>query len=115
MKWAEIWGKIGPGRVIVYADFIDPFCYIGFHNLRRAAEASRTPILWRGFELNPATPPEGAVLETAGNCDLRPGMWSSVAAFAKKSGLDLAEPGLVPNTRRALEWVDSLYKPDVKY
>ena len=100
--------------MIIYGDFIDPFCYVGFHNARHAAEAAGIPLEWRGFELNPATPLEGSLLQTASNSDLRPGMWASVAEFARKSGLALAEPSKVPNTRLALLWVQQVREPDVK-
>jgi len=114
MKWAGIWHRIWPGKIIIYADFIDPFCYIGFHNLRRAAEAARIPLDWRGFELNPETPAEGSHLLTTANSDLRPGMWASVSDYAKKSGLVLAEPDFVPNTRRAHLWLKSIKNGVVK-
>jgi len=114
MKWTEIWTRILPQRIIVYGDFIDPFCYIGFHNARRAAQAGKVPLQWRGFELNPETPLTGSFLQTATNSDLRPGMWASVQGFAKKSGLILAEPSRVPNTRVAHLWVRTVQNPDVK-
>jgi predicted DsbA family dithiol-disulfide isomerase len=114
MKWPEIWGLIGPQRVRIYADFIDPFCYVGFYNIARAAKAERIALDWRGFELNPDTPAEGSLLQTAANSDLQPGMWASVRDFAKKFGLVLAEPSHVPNTRLAHLWVQSIAKPDVK-
>ncbi len=87
-------------RIYIYADFIDPFCYIGFHGLCQAA-GSRWPLEWRGFELNPDTPREGMPLEIAPNSDVRAGMWSSVAALAMRFGLRLHQPRLVPNTRLA--------------
>jgi predicted DsbA family dithiol-disulfide isomerase len=82
----------------IFADFIDPFCYVGFVNLRRAAEAARVPLAWHGFEFNPDTPTQGMPLETAANSDLRPGMWASVQGYASKSGLSLKEPHFVPKT-----------------
>jgi predicted DsbA family dithiol-disulfide isomerase len=114
MKWAEIWGRIAPARIVIYADFIDAFCYIGFHNARLVSDAEGIPLEWRGFELNPGTPSEGLALESAANSDLRPGMWSSVLDFAKKSGLTLTEPSRVPNTRLAHLWVRTIQKQDVK-
>src|SRR5437773_2049429 len=85
----------------IYADFIDPFCYIGFHCLKPLAESRGINIDWQGFELNPGTPPDGLPLETAANSDLRPGMWASVQGLARKAGLDFPEPRRVPNTRGA--------------
>ncbi len=114
MKWSEIWGRIAPKKIIVYADFIDPFCYIGFHNMRKAATVEKISIEWRGFELNPETPEEGSYLIATLNSDLRPGMWASVEGFAKKAGLVLSQPDQVPNTRLAQLWVQTVRKSDVK-
>lgn len=114
MKWAQFWARMRPRKIIIYADFIDPFCYIGYHNARLAAAEAGIPLEWRGFEMNPGTPFEGSLLETAANSDLRMGMWASVADFAKQSGLDLAQPDRAPNTQLALGWVNSLRKRDVK-
>lgn len=100
--------------MIIYADFIDPFCYIGFHNLRTAAEPLKVVLEWRGFELNPDTPPEGYFLQTAGNSDLRPGMWASVKEYAARAGLSFPEPQRVPNTRLAHGLVRNAKNPLVK-
>src|SRR5579872_3300294 len=104
------WGR----RVIIYADFIDPFCYIGFHNLRVVAEPLKVTLDWHGFELNPDTPAEGYFLQTAGNSDLRPGMWASVKEYAAKAGLAFPEPQRVPNTRPAQTLVRRVKNPLVK-
>jgi predicted DsbA family dithiol-disulfide isomerase len=86
--------------VRIYADFIDPFCYVGVHNL--LLELPREwNVDWRGFEFNPGTPSAGMALVPAGNSDLRAGMWPSVSAYAAKSGLHLEIPEFVPNTRLA--------------
>lgn len=103
-----------PARILIYADFIDPFCYIGFHSLRPLAERRGIEIDWRGFELNPDTPAEGLRLETGANSDLRPGMWASVDALAKKADLTIPEPQWIPNTRLAHELVELGKKFDVK-
>ncbi len=101
-------------KILIYADFIDPFCFIGFHTLKSLAEARGIELEWRGFELNPGTPPEGLALETAANSDLRPGMWASVQGLARQAGLDFPEPRRVPNTRRAHALVNLAQKPAVK-
>ena len=106
--------RLAAPRVLVFADFIDPFCYIGFHALREAARETGARLEWRGFELNPATPPEGMALGTAGNSDLRPGMWASVADFAKRSGLSISEPAYVPNTGPAQRLAAGLGSREVK-
>jgi len=30
VKWTAVWSRIARLRIIVYADFIDPFCYVGY-------------------------------------------------------------------------------------
>jgi predicted DsbA family dithiol-disulfide isomerase len=114
MKWSEIWGRFARSSLVIYADFIDPFCYIGFHNARLAASARKLDLDWRGFELNPDTPSTGSYLLPTTNSDLRPGMWASVQGFAKKSGLVLVEPTQVPNTRLAHCWVHWVKNRGVK-
>ena len=101
LLWSPVRNFFRLNRVVIYADFIDPFGYIGFHNLRSVAEPLKIPLDWRGFELNPDTPPEGYFLQTAGNSDLRPGMWASVKEYAAKAGLSFPEPQRAPNTRMA--------------
>jgi predicted DsbA family dithiol-disulfide isomerase len=114
MKWRGFWSRIAQSKIVIYADFIDPFCYIGFHNARQFARASGLTLQWRGFELNPATPVGGALLQTVSNSDLRIGMWASVADFGKKNGLTLAEPSMVPNTKLTNLWIQTVVDPDVK-
>ena len=100
-------------KISLYADFIDPFCYIAFHTLRPLAESRGIELDWRGFEFNPATPPEGLPLVTAENSDLRPGMWASVQNLARRAGLDFPEPQRVPNTRLAQILVATVPVPAV--
>ncbi len=100
------WPFSSSKKILIYADFMDPFCFIGFHNARLAAQEHGLMLEWRGFELNPDTPPEGYVLETGANSDLRPGMWASVKGLAEASGLLFPEPQKVPNTRMALALVE---------
>jgi predicted DsbA family dithiol-disulfide isomerase len=104
----SLWQRIFPRRVCVFADFIDPFSYIGFHNLVQAAQRHGVLIEWRGFEFNPDTPEEGYQLQTASNSDLRPGMWASVRGFARQAGLDFPEPQKICKTALAHRLVQSL-------
>jgi predicted DsbA family dithiol-disulfide isomerase len=101
-------------QITIYADFIDPFHYLGYHALRPLAEQKGIDMVWQGFELNPDTPLEGFDLETGGNSDLRPGMWASVENLAKTHGLTLSQPCRIPNTRGAHALVDLALQRDVK-
>jgi predicted DsbA family dithiol-disulfide isomerase len=99
MVWWKFWDR--QNTVDFYGDFIDPFCYIGFSNLLNAIENRPIKVRWRGFELDPDLPPEGAALHLVGNSDLRAGMWPSVVDLAKKSGIDITPPAFAPNTQKA--------------
>ncbi len=101
-------------KILLYADFIDPFCYVGFHTLRPLAEARGIELDWRGFEMNPGTPPEGLTLTPAGNSDLRPGMWASVQGLIRHAGLDFPEPRWIPNTQNAQILIQQVKNPAVK-
>ncbi len=84
--------------VAFYGDFIDPFCYIGYKNLMRAADKHQTPIIWKGFEMNVDTPAEGLDLHRGENSDLHAAMWATVTQMAIQSGLEFKKPPRVPNT-----------------
>lgn len=114
MNWGLLRALFQGNTIDVFADFIDPFCYIGFHNLCAVAASQKVTLRWRGFELNPGTPEEGSLLQTAENSDLRQGMWASVKDFAARSGLHLSQPDWVPNTRLAHRLVLGITKTDVK-
>jgi|SRR6185312_12283778 len=114
MKLPALFERFLAPPVAVFADFIDPFSYIGVYNLWRVLEGAAVRIDWRGFEFNPETPLEGYRLETGANSDLRPGMWASVKKYAAESGLRFAEPAWVPNTRRAHLLIESAESTDVK-
>jgi predicted DsbA family dithiol-disulfide isomerase len=115
MDLSTFFRRFSTSRLRIYADFIDPFCYIGFHSLRMVAEPSETALEWHGFEFNPQTPPEGMPLETAANSDLRAGMRASVRDYARRAGLDFAEPEFAPNTRLAHRLVAGLPNSGPKY
>ncbi len=114
MAWTSFFRDILRAKVFIYADFMDPFCYIGFHNLQAAARSFPVELEWRGFELNVDTPPSGYRLESGANSDLRPGMWASVKGYAERAGLSFPEPLLVPNTHRAHQIVYNAQNRDVK-
>lgn len=114
MQIRQFFSGIFTSTVVIYADFIDPFCYLGYHSLKAAAEPLGINLEWRGFELNPDTPPEGYSLETGGNSDLRPAMWASVASLAKTHGLSFPEPQRISNTRQAQLLANFAQKYDAK-
>jgi predicted DsbA family dithiol-disulfide isomerase len=49
-----------PFRVVMFADFICPYCYIGQERMEQLARDYDVRPLWRPHWLHPETPPEGA-------------------------------------------------------
>lgn len=49
-------------RVIMFADFICPYCYIGQERMEQLARDYDVRPQWRPYWLHPETPPEGASL-----------------------------------------------------
>jgi predicted DsbA family dithiol-disulfide isomerase len=49
-----------PFRVIMFADFICPYCYIGQERMEQLARDYDVQPIWRPHWLHPETPPEGA-------------------------------------------------------
>ena len=79
-------------KILVYADFIDPFCYVRIPQFAGLwLRSMKVELEWlariRAEPGHPARKDWG--LATAGNSDLRPGMWASVQGYARKAGLDL--------------------------
>jgi predicted DsbA family dithiol-disulfide isomerase len=49
-----------PFRVVMFADFICPYCYIGQERMEQLARDYDVQPIWRPHWLHPETPPEGA-------------------------------------------------------
>ncbi len=49
-------------RVIMFADFICPYCYIGQERMEQLARDYPVTPVWRPHWLHPETPPEGAAI-----------------------------------------------------
>ena len=50
-------------KVVVFSDFICPFCYIGMHTLRRLQPEFGFEVDWRGFQIHPEWPAQGVPAE----------------------------------------------------
>ena len=59
MRLKTIFDLFFKRKLLIYADFMDPFSYIGFHNLMLAGQSQSVDLLWRGFDFNPDTPAVG--------------------------------------------------------
>ncbi|MGK2850867.1 MAG: DsbA family oxidoreductase [Candidatus Limnocylindrales bacterium] len=91
-----------PVSIVVYSDYVCPWCYVGQAVVERIRAERETVVDWRPFFLRPDTPPEGMRL----SAEMRARMGSAherLRTMAADAGLDMVFPDIIPNTRRALE------------
>jgi predicted DsbA family dithiol-disulfide isomerase len=76
-------------KIIIYGDYICPFCYIGQKRVDQLEEQFGIEVEWKGLEIHPETPPES---EEAGlKLNLRSWISNSrlalqIGEFAKEKG-----------------------------
>ena len=49
-------------KIVVFSDYICPFCYIGYYRVEQLKEKFDLEVEWRPFEIHPETPKEGTEL-----------------------------------------------------
>jgi predicted DsbA family dithiol-disulfide isomerase len=90
-------------EVIVYSDYVCPFCYIGYHRIEKLKEQYDLDIEWKPFELHPETPKEGYPIE---KLPFPPAAFEAFRANVKKladeDGLTIKSGGIMSNSRLAL-------------
>jgi len=90
-------------NVIVYSDYICPFCYIGFHRIERLKEQYDLDVEWRPFELHPEIPKDGIVTEKLsfpkGYLEM---VMANVKRLADQDGIHFKLSDKVPNSQLAL-------------
>jgi predicted DsbA family dithiol-disulfide isomerase len=92
--------------LVMFSDFICPFCYIGFETARRLKPEFGFAIEWKGFQIHPEWPAAGM-----GSGEYRRGMdpetrrmmWARIAALGETVGLEMKSPERLANSRLALE------------
>lgn len=92
-------------RIVVFSDFICPFCYIGIHNLRRLQPEFDLEIQWRGFQIHPEWPAEGVAAEQfyrAMGEQRRKGAWQMIESMAAEAGLEMRPASVLANSYLAL-------------
>jgi predicted DsbA family dithiol-disulfide isomerase len=92
-------------KVVVFSDFICPFCYIGMHTLRRVQPEFGFEIQWRGFQIHPEWPAQGVPAEQyyrAMNENRRKGAWEMIQSMAEEAGLEMRPPAVLANSYLAL-------------
>ena len=93
-----------PLGIIVYSDYVCPWCYIGHERIERLAREHPVAIEWRPFELHPETPRDGARLTGRLGSSERARAWSrNILALAAESNIPMAMPQVIANSHRALE------------
>ncbi|MDO8431360.1 MAG: DsbA family oxidoreductase [Candidatus Binatus sp.] len=92
-------------KIVMFSDFICPFCYIGFDVIEKLKPEFDLQIEWRGFQIHPEWPAEGASAAQAsrlGNADARKAAWERISTMAESVGLAMKPPSVLTNSRLAL-------------
>ena len=92
-------------KVTLFSDYICPFCYIGFHTLRKMKREFDLDVDWRGFQIHPDWPATGIPAEKIyGKLDpeTRKGAWERISTMATEIGLTMRPPSVLTNSHNAL-------------
>ncbi|MES0884434.1 DsbA family oxidoreductase [Roseibium sp. SCP14] len=82
-------------EIVVYTDYVCPYCLLAEPMLRTAIEGRGIKITWRGFELRPHPVPTLRVED-----EYLPSVWrSSVYPMAERLGIDIQLPTISPQPR----------------
>ncbi|MHA1986114.1 MAG: DsbA family oxidoreductase [Promethearchaeota archaeon] len=90
-------------KVIVFSDYICPFCYIGFHRIEKLKEKYDLDVEWEPFELHPEVPKNGFKMENLSfPRDYLEKVMANVKKLADEDGLTLKYSKTLPNSQLAL-------------
>jgi predicted DsbA family dithiol-disulfide isomerase len=92
--------------LVMFSDFICPFCYIGFETARRLKSEFGFTIEWKGFQIHPEWPAAGipsAEYRRGIDPESRRMMWARIVDLGKTVGLEMRSPEMLANSRQALE------------
>jgi predicted DsbA family dithiol-disulfide isomerase len=92
--------------LVMFSDFICPFCYIGFETVRKLKPEFDLEIDWRGFQIHPEWPTEGmpaSEYRRGMDPETRRAVWTRIEAMAEQAGFTMKPPELLTNSRLALE------------
>ncbi len=92
-------------KIVMFSDYICPFCYVGFETMRRLKPEFDLEIEWRGFQIHPDWPAEGIPAETVregGDAAARKATWQRIVAMAGAVGFEIKAPMMFTNSRAAL-------------
>jgi len=92
-------------KIVMFSDYICPFCYIGFETVRKLKPEFNFELEWRGFQIHPDWPAEGISSDQArgfGDSDSRRALWERISAMAETVGFSMRPPTVLTNSRAAL-------------
>lgn len=92
--------------LVMFSDFICPFCYIGFETIRKLQPEFGFTLEWTGFQIHPEWPAAGmaaADYRRGVDPETRRMMWARIASLGETVGLKMKSPELLANSRLALE------------
>ena len=91
-------------KVIVYSDYICPFCFIGKERADRLEKEFGVDVEWKGFEIHPEIPPDGSDLASLGFDEATTAaIHSQVKKLSEEAGLKLNPLTRISNSRLALQ------------
>jgi len=92
-------------KIVMFSDYICPFCYVGFETIRRLKPEFDLQLEWRGFQIHPDWPAQGIPADKAreiGDGASRAALWKRIGAMAEAVGFSMKPPAVLTNSRAAL-------------
>jgi predicted DsbA family dithiol-disulfide isomerase len=92
-------------KIVMFSDYICPFCYIGFETVRKLKPEFNFELEWRGFQIHPDWPAQGLPsdhVRATGDPDSRRALWERISAMAEAVGFSMRPPAVLTNSRAAL-------------
>ncbi len=90
-------------KIVVFSDYICPFCYIGFYRVEQLKEKFDLDVEWRPFEIHPETPKEGTELNNLSfPKEYLEMMKANVKKLADDVGVTFKLTDKLPNSQMAL-------------
>jgi len=92
-------------KIVMFSDYICPFCYVGFETMRKLKPEFGFELEWRGFQIHPDWPSEGIPSEKVregGDAAARKATWQRIVAMADAVGFEIKAPTMFTISRAAL-------------
>ena len=90
-------------KIVVFSDYICPFCYIGYYRVEQLKDKFNLKVEWRPFEIHPETPKKGAKLSNLPfPKEYLEMMKANIEKLAKDVGITFRFTDNLPNSRLAL-------------